>query len=82
MKNSDIPHPIPLARGLIARVAIQCICPDTGAEGSFLFSGPSHRASGSRVTPVYDDLADLFPAVRADWQEVTEGNCANGYTKR
>ena len=81
MKTDIIPHPLPLPRGLIARVAIQCDCPDTGHTGSFLFTGATHRASGSRVSPVYDDLAELFPAVRAEWREVTPGNCANGYTK-
>ncbi len=81
MKTSVIPHSLPLPRGLIARVAIQCTCPDTGATGSFLFSGESHRNKLSRVSPVYDDLAELFPAVRAEWQEVTDGNCGNGYTK-
>lgn len=81
MQTSSIPHPLPLPRGLTARVAIQCDCPDTGHTGSFLFSGESHRSAGSRVSPVYDDLSELFPAVRADWQEVVPGNCGHGYTK-
>ena len=79
---NTIPYPLPLPRGLIARVAIQCTCPDTGAVGSFLFTGESHRTSCSRVTRVFADLAELFPAVRADWEEVTPGNSGNGYTKR
>lgn len=82
MKTTSIPHSLPLPRGLIARVAIQCPCPDTGHIGSFLFSGESHAAAGSRVSPVYDDLAELFPAIRAEWDEVTPGNCGNGYTRR
>lgn len=81
MKTAAIPHYPPIPRGLIARVAIQCVCPDTGETGSFLFSGESHRASCSRVSPVYDDLAELFPAVRAEWREVVEGNCAHGFSK-
>jgi len=79
MKIQSVPH---IARkGLIARVAIQCECPDTGATGSFLFSGESHRNKQSRVTPVYDDLHELFHAVKADWREVTPGNCSQGFIK-
>ena len=82
MKTDSIPHSLPLPRGLIARVAIHCVCPDTGDEGCFLYSGESHRTKGSRVSLVYPDLAALFQAVRSDWQEVQDGNCAYGYTKR
>lgn len=82
MKSEIIPHSLPLFNGLIARVAIQCVCPDTGITGSFLFSGDSHRASQSRVSPIYSDLAELFPAVLADWDEVVPGNCAYGLTYR
>lgn len=71
MKNADIPH-TPL-RGTIARLAIQCDCPDTGATGSFLYTGESHRQRLSRVTPVYDDLAELFPAIRAEWERISDG---------
>ncbi len=81
MKNTTIPHG-PIFKGTIARLAIQCDCPDTGETGSFLFTGESHRAKGSRVTPVYDDLSELFPAVRAEWEEVTSGNAGDAFTKR
>lgn len=65
---------------MAARVAIQCDCPDTGLTGSFLFVGESHRAKHSRVSPVYDDLAEMFPAViGAGWKQ-TPDNCATGYT--
>ncbi len=84
MKTDIIPAPLPLERGLIARLAIQCTCPDTGHTGSFLFTGPTHRASQSRVSPVFHDLYEMFtsPAFRADWQEVVNGNAGHGYIKR
>ena len=69
-------------KGLIARVAIQCDCPDTGKTGSFLFSGESHRNKHSRVTPVYSDLHEMFNAIKPDWEEVTPGNCSLGFVKR
>ncbi|HSS99163.1 MAG TPA: hypothetical protein VLK33_19145 [Terriglobales bacterium] len=81
MKTDKIFHG-PIFKGTIARVAIQCDCPDTGLTGSFLFTGESHKTKGSRVTPVYDDLAELFPAVKADWSEVSPGNSAYGFTKK
>lgn len=77
MQNNSIPH---IARkGLIARVAIQCDCPDTGATGTFLFSGESHRNKHSRVTPVYDDLHELLCSVKPQWQEIKDGNCGLGF---
>lgn len=82
MITTAIPHSLPIPRGLFARVAVQCTCPDTGATGSFLFTGESHRTSCSRVTPVYADLAEMFPAIRADWEQVAPGDCGYGYTKR
>lgn len=58
--------------GTIAREAIQCVCPDTGALGSFLFTGESHRNKGSRVSPVCADLAELYIWARENgW--VSEG---------
>lgn len=48
--------------GMQARAAIQCVCPDTGEEGSFFFVGETHRDPGSRVTEVYPDLYALFRA--------------------
>lgn len=82
MKITTIPRHTPIYKGTIARVAIQCECPDTGLTGSFLFTGESHKTKGSRVSPIYDDLAELFPAVKAHWQEVVEGNCGPGFTAR
>lgn len=83
MKTVIIPHHLPLARGLISRLAIQCVCPDTGHKGSFLFTGESPKTKLSRVSPVYDDLTELFPAVRAaGWASVGGGgNCGMGYVK-
>lgn len=80
MIENSIPHKA--VKGLIARLAIQCECPDTGKTGSFLYSGESHRNKQSRVTPIYNDLAELFPAVRQEWDEVTPGNSSSGFTKK
>lgn len=78
MKTETLPH-IPI-NGLVAKLAIQCNCPDTGAIGSFLFAGESHKSKHSRVTPVYSDLAELFPAVKAaGWTEVKDGNAGMGF---
>lgn len=66
MKTPSLPH-TPYS-GLIARTAIQCVCPDTGKTGSFLFSGESHRNKGSRVTPVFNDLTALYQFLNFnDW---------------
>jgi hypothetical protein len=55
----------------VSRVAIQCICPDTGVTGTFLFGGPSHRLPGSRISPVCVDFAALVPWCRANgWVQV------------
>lgn len=59
-----------LHKGTIARTAIQCICPDTGKTGSFLFTGESHRIQGSRVTPVFPDLAELFIFIKSAWEPI------------
>lgn len=76
MNSTAIPHPSPV-RGTIARVAVQCVCPDTGLTGSFLFTGETHRNPGSRVTPVYPDCASLFIASRAEWESI-----GDAYAKR
>ena len=80
MKQSDIPH-TPF-KGTIARLAIQCDCPDTGATGSFLFVGESHRNKKSRVTPVYDDLYELCQAIGKDWEEVRGSVADCAFIKR
>ena len=80
MKETSIPH-LPY-NGLIARVAIQCECPDTGVTGTFLFSGESHRSKHSRVTPVYNDLHELLTSLNfpnSNWTEVQDGNCSFGF---
>jgi hypothetical protein len=66
-------------RGLIARPAIQCTCPDTGETGCFLFSGETHRAAGSRVTPVFADCVALFSALRGQWEQVGHGLDVHAY---
>jgi hypothetical protein len=74
-----VPH---LAKkGLIARLAIQCVCPDTGETGDFLFSGESHRNKQSRVTPIYHHLGALFDAVKPDW-EIISNKAPMSFIKR
>lgn len=80
MNTTAIPHIA--RRGLIARLAIQCDCPDTGETGSFLFSGESHRNKHSRVTPVYADLCDLFQAIQPDWEQIRDGSLLLSFVKR
>jgi len=57
MNAQTLPH-IPY-NGLIARVCMQCTCPDSGKVGTFLYSGETWRNKGSRVTPVFADLVAL-----------------------
>jgi hypothetical protein len=49
-----------IPRGLHARSVIQCVEPDTGEIGCWLFTGDSHREPGSRVSPVFSDCLELF----------------------
>ena len=80
--NESIPH-IPVS-GTIAKLAIQCVCPDTGKTGCFLFTGESHRTKHSRVTPIYSDLLAMFIDLKTDgseWKETINGNCAYGFIK-
>lgn len=69
---NDIPNKV-TNRGTIARLAIQCTCPDSGAIGCFLFTGDSHRTPGMRCTPVMDQV-ELYKYVKAQgWKEVSQG---------
>lgn len=43
-----------------AQVAVQCVHPDTGEIGAWLFIGDSHRKPGSAVSPVFPDCYTLF----------------------
>lgn len=82
MDLSNLPRSTPLLSGLIARVAIQCPCPDTGEVGCFLFSGDSVKVRGSRVSQVYACIAELLWDANqpgSQWHQVTPGNCANGF---
>ena len=57
--------------GLMVDIAIECTCPDTGKTGCWFFSGESHRNAGSRQTPIFADLGDLFHwAVRNRWEPI------------
>lgn len=47
-------------KGLIARTTTQCIDPETGETGCWLYTGESHRITGSRISPLFPDLYPLF----------------------
>ncbi len=81
MRDASIPNQNQ-PKGLIARLAIQCPCPDTGVKGSFLFSGESYQNRQSRVTPVYNGLAELFAKAQEKWEEIIPGNAAYGFMRR
>jgi len=55
-------------KGTIAQVAIQCVSPDTGETGTFLFIGESHRNINSTVSPVMGGVVELYEwAKRHKW---------------
>jgi len=63
------PHTAPI-NGILAKAAIQCICPETGIEGSFFYTGKSHRIPGTRVSPVHSCLSTLYPeSKKIGWVE-------------
>lgn len=71
--ETDMNTPLiePRTRGTIARPAIQCVEPVSAKEGCFLFTGDSHRETGSAVSPVFDDLYELFQWCQANgWKGV------------
>ena len=49
-----IPH------GLLAKYTIQCIHPETGKEGSWLYIGESHRTKGTAISPFFPDSLDFY----------------------
>lgn len=66
MKATESRHVEP---GVVAALAIQCKDPDSGEVGSFLFDGVDHRTQGTRISPVFNDLVDLFRWMGKDWKE-------------
>ena len=46
--------------GLLADVTIQCVHPETKVIGSWLFTAGNHRESGTSVSPVFGDIAELY----------------------
>ena len=72
MKTASIPRTGVIHKGTHAQLAVQCLCPDTGLEGTFLFTGDSHRIKGSRVSPIFEDVAEfaMFPKMREHWEPV------------
>ena len=67
----------PPTPGTFAKVAIQCKYPGTTKEGSFLFTGDSHRNPNNIRSPRFNDCAELHRyAVENGWK--SEGS---GYVK-
>jgi hypothetical protein len=57
--------------GTLADCAIQCIHPETGETGCWLFTAGNHRAKGTTVSPVFDDVVDLFLCAKLNqWEEI------------
>lgn len=42
------------------RYTIQCVDPETGKTGCWIFVGDDHRKKGTRITEVFSDLKGLF----------------------
>jgi hypothetical protein len=62
--------------GTTAQVAVQCRCANTRKLGSFLFVGESHRNYDSRVSPVFDNVGELFAwCHRENWIGVNGSAC-------
>ena len=52
------------------RYAIQCPCPDTGIVGDFAFVGASYMMPGSRISPIFHSLTELFKWLKdKNWEE-------------
>ena len=67
--------PVPADRyipqGLIAQTAVQCVHPESGLTGSWLFGGGNHKEKGAAVSPLFADCFDLFTWANANgWQSV------------
>ena len=70
---NPIPHPP--TPGTVARLAIGCVCKHTGQEGDYLYDG--EHPSTSRCSPVWPNLREAFPAIRAlNWQDTSGGVCS------
>lgn len=65
-----------------ARMAIQCVDPDTRETGSFHFVGDSHRLPGTRVSPVFSDCALLFAWAKNNGWESLPGTGALTWRQR
>lgn len=66
--------------GLLARSTTQCIDPDSGECGSWLFVGGDHRKPGARISPVFSDLLPFFKwADENGWDHVL--GCYGTYKK-
>jgi len=56
---------------MTGKIATQCICPNTGKTGSFLFEGPSHREKDTRLSPLFRDLGELFPWLHQNYWKLS-----------
>jgi len=66
-------------KGTIARPAFQCVHPETGERGDWLFVGDSHKEIGVSVSPVLPDYYELIQWTRANgWQPVGDAYVFQG----
>jgi hypothetical protein len=67
-----------------AHYTIQCVHPDTGKTGCWIFSGDDHRKIGTSLSPVFSDLTGLYRWFAANgWQHVQSSvlDCEKTSTK-
>lgn len=55
-----------LTNGLIGRMAIQCMHPESGQTGTFLYAGDSHRNADNVLSPCCADIIALHSWARAN----------------
>ena len=53
----------------MARITTQCVDPETGKTGCWLFLGTNHRTPGTSASPVFDDSYELY-----QWMQVNGWN--------
>lgn len=63
------------------RTTAQCQDPETGKTGCWAFEGDDHRKIGTRISPVFDDLANLFHWLNTNGFTQVPGTLATRYTK-
>lgn len=74
---------VPLSKSVAIeyRTTVQCQDPETGKTGCWAFTGDDHRKTGTRISPVFADLADLFRWLKVNGFTQVPGTLASRYTK-